>query len=325
MGKYANLGICPQENLSKYNPLAFQVRRDLTDREKMADMPHDKAAWHHHVAGIISALNTPDFPPAMIKGLQALVPFDFSVMFAFRGNERPLDLFDNFGTKRRQVFVTIYQEGPYLLDPLFQACKNKVAPGLYRLRDLAPDRFYQSEYFRSYYIKTGLTEEIGFIVALPGEVRVVISLMRGENRQGYSEKEMNLLRSVEPVIRAAAEHHWENLVLQFSDNGQNPEHEILERYLDSAFRNFGRSVLTTRECEVVGHVLRGHSSDSIAKILGIAPGTVKIHRKNIYSKLGISSQSELFSMFIHALSDSSLPHEMFLAGGAEKQPAIPRL
>jgi hypothetical protein len=29
---------------------------------------------------------------------------------------------------------------------------------------------------------------------------------------------------------------------------------------------------------------------------------VKIHRKNIYAKLGISSQSELFSLFISYLS-----------------------
>jgi hypothetical protein len=48
-------------------------------------------------------------------------------------------------------------------------------------------------------------------------------------------------------------------------------------------------------------VLRGHSSDSISQQLGIAQGTVKIHRKNIYNKLKISSQSELFSLFISSL------------------------
>lgn len=45
-------------------------------------------------------------------------------------------------------------------------------------------------------------------------------------------------------------------------------------------------------------VLQGHSSESISDILGIATGTVRIHRKNVYAKMRISSQRELFAMFI---------------------------
>nr|WP_244625004.1 MULTISPECIES: helix-turn-helix transcriptional regulator [Rhizobiaceae] len=61
-------------------------------------------------------------------------------------------------------------------------------------------------------------------------------------------------------------------------------------------------ILTRREIEITSLILRGHSSRSIAETLNIAEGTVKIHRKNIYQKLGASSQSELFSMFIVQLS-----------------------
>ena len=258
--------------------------------------------WHEKIARVVAAQRTPDFTHRLVEALGSLVEFDFSVMFAYRGDERPLDLFDNFGITRREVFVTIYQEGPYLLDPFYQACRNNTPAGLYRIRDLAPDRFYQSEYFRSYYKSTGLSEEIGFIVALPGDVRVVMSLMRAGTRPAFSEREMNRLRDVEPFVLAAAEYNWENLSARFSSNKVEPEHEILERYLDDAFRNFGRAVLTPRECEVVSLVLRGHSSDSISRVLNIAPGTVKIHRRNIYSKLGISSQANLFSLFISALS-----------------------
>lgn len=258
--------------------------------------------WHEQIARVIAAQRTPEFAPQLVAALGTLIEFDFSVMFAYRGDERPLDLFDNFGATRREVFVTIYQEGPYLLDPFYQACRDNVPPGLYRIRDLAPDRFYQSEYFRSYYVSTGLSEEIAFLIALPGEVRVVISLMRAGNRQGFSEREMNRLREVEPFVLAAAGYQWESLSARFSTNKIDPEYEILERYLDYAFRNFGRSLLTPRECEVVSLVLRGHSSDSIARVLNIAPGTVKIHRRNIYAKLGISSQANLFSLFISALS-----------------------
>ena len=60
--------------------------------------------------------------------------------------------------------------------------------------------------------------------------------------------------------------------------------------------------MTIREREVVEFVLKGYSSDAIGKILEISPGTVRIHRKNIYAKLGINSQGALFSQFIEALS-----------------------
>lgn len=44
------------------------------------------------------------------------------------------------------------------------------------------------------------------------------------------------------------------------------------------------------------------SSDSIAKDLGITVGTVRIHRRNIYAKLQISSQQELFSIFFKKIT-----------------------
>jgi DNA-binding NarL/FixJ family response regulator len=48
-------------------------------------------------------------------------------------------------------------------------------------------------------------------------------------------------------------------------------------------------------------LLRGHSTKSVARELDIAPGTVMVHKRNLFSKLGITSQFELFSRFIDEL------------------------
>ncbi|MGH8464381.1 MAG: response regulator transcription factor, partial [Pseudomonas sp.] len=72
-----------------------------------------------------------------------------------------------------------------------------------------------------------------------------------------------------------------------------------------AFANFGRGLLTERECEVVRLLLQGHSSQSIAQKLRISPATVKVHRKNLYEKLEIGSQSELLALFIQAIKGES--------------------
>lgn len=253
------------------------------------------------VARLVEAIGAPGFPAAIAAALRVLVPFDYTVMFAYQGDARPLDLYDDFPAGKRRIFVTEYQEGPYLLDPFFLACRRGVRPALYRLRDFAPDRFYQSEYFRSYYVRTGLSEEIACIVDLPGAVTAVVSLMRADRSPAFSAREFRDLEAAAPVIQAAARRHWAELHRQFSDGEAESERAGIQDHIEHAFRTFGRSVLTPRERDVVEYVLKGHSSEAIGRILGISPGTVRIHRKNIYAKLGINSQGELFSQFIRAL------------------------
>jgi hypothetical protein len=58
-----------------------------------------------------------------------------------------LALFDTFSADKRAVYVDDYQCGPYLLDPFYLACTRGQAPGLWRLRQFAPDHFYLGEYY----------------------------------------------------------------------------------------------------------------------------------------------------------------------------------
>ncbi|MNC63468.1 Oxygen regulatory protein NreC [compost metagenome] len=66
--------------------------------------------------------------------------------------------------------------------------------------------------------------------------------------------------------------------------------------LDSAAQ--ARYALSPREREIVDLILSGNGSQQIAERLFISLGTVKNHRKNIYGKLNIGSQAELFSLFL---------------------------
>ena len=63
-------------------------------------------------------------------------------------------------------------------------------------------------------------------------------------------------------------------------------------------------MLTDREREITQLLLRGHSVKSVANELRIAPGTVMVHKRNLFAKLGITSQYELFSRLIDDLSRS---------------------
>ena len=243
------------------------VTRDLTDRE------------------------TGDAFVAMMK---SLIPFDYCVIFAYRGSERPIDLYSTFEALDYEIFVRMYQDGPYLLDPFYSAA-SLPKPGVWRMRALAPDRFFASEYYRSYYVQTGLAEEVGFFVPAGEDVTVVLSLMRREGSGAFRDADYALMRKAEPLVSAMVRKVWGRLGSRFDqasrsgargrDPGPRPQSRISDK-------------LTPRESAIIELVLQGHSSESVGLRLGVATGTVKVHRRNIYRKLGISSQAQLMSLYL---------------------------
>lgn len=87
---------------------------------------------------------------------------DYTVSFGYSGPGKPICLYHTFASKQFDIHVKEYEIGPYLLDPFYKATANGIRSGLYRLADLAPDQFYKSEYYKSYYVQTGPVDEIAF-------------------------------------------------------------------------------------------------------------------------------------------------------------------
>lgn len=257
-----------------------------------------KADWLECAGKIIEQIGKKDFPAALAASLRKIAPYEYTVIFGYVGSARPLDLFDDFPPDRRRLHVGEYQAGPYLLDPFFLASRDLSLPGFYRLREIAPDRFYQGEYFKNYYEATGLAEEVGYLVDIHSRLKVVVSLMRREKR--FSAAEFSALRKVWPIVDAACRQNWQNIAVE-----ESHDPITIEEQVEMAFKKIGEGVLTPRERQVVEYTLRGHSAEAIGKIFEISPGTVRIHRRNIYLKLRINSQGELFSEFISAMLENS--------------------
>jgi DNA-binding CsgD family transcriptional regulator len=59
--------------------------------------------------------------------------------------------------------------------------------------------------------------------------------------------------------------------------------------------------LTPREAEVCASIALGRKVAGTSRKLNISAHTVATHRKRAYSKLGISSQNELFACFFDSL------------------------
>ena len=72
----------------------------------------------------------------------------------------------------------------------------------------------------------------------------------------------------------------------------------LPELVHSAIDGFSRKHLTRRESELVKLMFLGYSSKLAAKALCISPATERVHRINIYSKLGIGRQIELLQRLL---------------------------
>jgi DNA-binding CsgD family transcriptional regulator len=251
--------------------------------------------------GLAGRANGSEFEHALLAWLRLSVGFDHCVVFGYRGSARPPMLFETFSPAESYIFVALYQDGPYLLDPFHHAAVAG-REGFWRMRELAPDRFYTSEYYRSYYTQTGLAEEVGFFVQLDDRSSVVLSLMRLAASGPFGTAEVRMLRDLAPIVVRLCAQHWRDLPHRQPARSPSAVPALPGTEFDRA-RLWASQSLTAREGEIVNLVLQGHSSESISRALDISVGTVKVHRRNIHHKLGIHSQAGLFARFIELLNE----------------------
>ena len=263
----------------------------------MARSQFETPEWHEAVGAVLAAQDGDEIATRLIETIGQIVLHNGTCLLAFHNNAQPEVLHHTLEPAGERHYVERYLAGPYLLDPLYELALHDDKPGMCRYRDATPDRFHSSEYYRQYCERTHLKDEVDYLVDVGAGSTLVLVVARRE--QKFSRAEIARLELIEPLVRAAMQRVWEKW--QQADGRGTPDPDIHKR-LTRCFDNFGNGVLTQREREITQLLLRGHSSKSVARELRIAPGTVMVHKRNLFAKLGITSQFELFSRFIEDLS-----------------------
>lgn len=277
--------------------------------------------WNAALARVIAQINHPTALRELVDGLASGVAFETWYAVFFRTNAAPVEVDHSQRWTRRQRYV----EGPYLLDPFYTTFINGGVEGCFSMRDIAPPDFRQSRYYLEYYSPWGAGDEVGYLLPISNEVTAHLSFGRKKPNAKFSKSDMRLLESAQPIVHEVFRRVW---ALLQPDVGKGDDFRTdFHIRITQAFRSFGTSVLTDREGEITHLLLRGHSAKSIARLLDISPGTVRNHMKSIYSKLEISSQSELFGLFFEALSnlegDVSVDPLVSLWGSADEERVRP--
>src|SRR5690625_1163139 len=255
-------------------------------------------------AAMIESIGEPDFGEKIDGLLSNSMPFDMSCIFLFSSKSVPVLIHDGYSESLSRKTLKAYLRGGYLLDPFYVACVKHHQPGIWRMEELAPDSFFTSDFVISKEIhpcvsteKGYLSEEVGFIVPLNDELSAVYSLMRSSYSSRFSSDEIDRLTVLFPVVSSSIVFHCKN-----DAASKNITSSAEKENVEDAFVHAFDDRLTETQRLVVKMILRGHSSMSIANEMGISEGTVKLHRSNIYSRLNLSTQTELFRIFIDYLT-----------------------
>jgi len=260
----------------------------------------ESAEWHQAVANVVAGTDHAAIADALVSAIGLVVDHEGTCLLAIHSNASPDVVHHTLEPAGRKHYLERYLAGPYLLDPLYQLALKSDKPSLCRFRDQLPDRFRASEYYKQYCERTHLLDEMDYLLPVSDETTLVLVI--GRRTHTFSKAELSRLQLTEPLIRAGMQRIWQ-------DWAKNADYHVTDdrvhRRLTECFERFGESLLTEREQQISQLLLRGYSSKSIARELKIAPGTVMVHKRNLFAKLGISSQYELFSLLINALESGS--------------------
>jgi DNA-binding CsgD family transcriptional regulator len=254
--------------------------------------------WYPSLAELVSNNSAGESAAALAELVGQAVRHEGTCLIAFHRERTPEVLHHTLEPAGASHYLDRYLAGPYLLDPLFHLSQQSIKPGICRYRDATPDRFRSSEYYRQYCEQTHLVDEIDYVVDIPDGTTVV--LVVGRRTRRFTRAEISHLTRLEDIVHAAMRNVWAHWRADLP--GSRPAGDAAHARLTRCFDRFGEGVLTDRERQITQLLLRGHSTKSVARELNIAPGTVMVHKRNLFSKLDISSQYELFSLFIDTLT-----------------------
>jgi DNA-binding CsgD family transcriptional regulator len=256
------------------------------------------------IVALINLIGCDSFANDLADLLEKMFGFQSFHIFLYRKKLAPAALADRPEPISYERGLNNYLNYTYVINPAYRAYQMDMAAGVYLISDFVQNvnQTIIDEHGVDVHIEE--TEPIGF--RTPGwpknraEVIVLINLPNGTaldfsfltplgSRQ--TEGCQATLERLFPILNSV-------ILRQFAVNPGSLDAEEMRSGQEDRFRDFGSDVLTTREREIAQLILIGHSSNSISLNLEISLPTVKTHRRNIYSKLQISSQAELFSLFL---------------------------
>jgi DNA-binding CsgD family transcriptional regulator len=249
-------------------------------------------------AKLMASLHGEDALDVLGETLKDICPSDDFIVMLHRPDARPSILATNLGMDWLANRISGYLDGLYVLDPYYQKTVSGES-GFFRLSDISPEEYFESEYFNHFYKHTNIVDETRFVVSLDTGLSIQALVARAGDSPKFQDLEIEMLAVMHPLIEAFCRAHFAFAGPRYLDL----PHRADTFDLRDRIASMPGSQLTAREIDTIELMLKGHSTKSLARILNIDDGTVSNHKRNVYQKLNIHSQAQLFSLFLQSLTE----------------------
>jgi DNA-binding CsgD family transcriptional regulator len=260
-------------------------------------------AWHQTIAKLIESINQPSFWSLLTHTISDYVHIDNWVCLLFQPGDPPQVLAESTPrSEQEDRLFRDYLRSFYQHDPFYVASNRRISSGLIRLDDLISEQFDDSDYYQRYFRLNIIGDEVQYNQPLAGGTTLCLSL--GSHHR-FQPQDMAILTMIQPWVIALIELRYQ--CEQQTGISELAEHDgITAGYTMTP--NWELLPLTGREQEVCQLMLEGLAVKQIAYQMAISVETVRAHKKHIYSKLGINSQSQLFSLCWQPAEDTHQSH-----------------
>lgn len=259
---------------------------------------------------LVDALDHEDFPALLLSYLERTVSFDLFALFLYDQAAAPTYLCSNFPAGVKELSLHRFSGRTFRYHPFFQHHLKGIANGIHSLKDLSQSDFLLRPERECDHIRFKSDEEIGYITkGFPDslkELDITIDLGHGQTlqvglyrqqRASFSLVEVARLNSLYPLLESLFKRYLKTWLARRAGASREGLHRAGMSDL--------QQLLSPREAQVVGLIIKGFSSRDISEKLRISAETVKSHRKNAYFKLDVSTTAELASRFLDGVSLAS--------------------
>jgi hypothetical protein len=155
----------------------------------------------------IDSIGLAEFLPHLLDYLRIDVPFVGILLLLLDEHNRPFHIYDTIQTPYR-INLDMYLDGVYQLDPFYTHFCIHRKTGALLIRDVAPDRFSQTEYYRRYYKNIELQDEMAIFTDLHDGRFLFFSIGRRASEMRFRRNDLKAINRDLPVLAALCRQHF---------------------------------------------------------------------------------------------------------------------
>lgn len=259
------------------------------------------------LSNALKAVGSDGFYPALVAWVGSVIPNEIWFVTQYSRSHKPVILHDNWDRSDAKAY---YMDGVHAYDPTYHVLGDEVLMTGTSMAHVA-DRFSLDRRYADYLDNVaGIRDELIIVLPRLDDRYIAIGLDRSADR--FSVDEIELARTLSSLLAEMHRLHVERAgggVPRPVFGGGPPPAE--SGPLPGLGQFARRQGLTRRETEITALCLRGYPNAAIARALSISRGVVKNHKLRLYRKLDITTERELFSLFLESgqLPATSRPGE----------------